>query len=85
MIELDVTGVQYNSGVGANRDRERVGNRVVDGEVLAVERAVSGGVSFDDLDEVRSQAMLAALGGNEGESELRADDRNVRAQAQQER
>lgn len=59
--------MQYNSGVGANRDRERVGNRVVDGEVLAVERAVSGGVSFDDLDEVRSQAMLAALGGNEGE------------------
>ncbi len=48
LVELDVAGVQHQPGRGADGDRERVRDRVVDREVLAVERrrGAAGSPSF---------------------------------------
>src|SRR5690606_7746138 len=37
LVEFDVPGVQDDAGRGADRDRERIGDRVVHGEELDVE------------------------------------------------
>ena len=39
LVHLEVAGVQHQAGRGADRDRQPVGDRVVDGHELAVERA----------------------------------------------
>ena len=39
LVHLEVAGVQHQAGGGADRDGERVGNGVVDGDELEVERA----------------------------------------------
>ena len=39
LVHLEVAGVQHQAGAGADRDRERVGDRVVDRDELEVERA----------------------------------------------
>ncbi len=39
LVHLEVAGVQHQTGVGADRDGEPVGDRVVDRDELAVERA----------------------------------------------
>ena len=45
LIELDVAGVQHDAGGGADRDRDRVRDGVVDREVLALEGPVLGPLS----------------------------------------
>ena len=38
LVHLEVAGVQHQAGAGADRDRERVGDGVVDRDELEVER-----------------------------------------------
>ena len=85
LVEFDVTGVQYGSRTGVHRDRQRVGDGVVDGEVFALEHAVAAALPLFDFDEHRLDAVLAAFGGDHGQGELGADDGNVAPQLEQER
>ena len=85
MVELDVAGVQNGSGAGAHRDGQRVGDGVVDREVLALEYAVRGAHALGHLDEDRLQPVLTAFRGDKGQGELRTDNRNVGTQFEQER
>ena len=39
LVHLEVAGVQHQAGAGADRDRQGVGDRVVDRDELEVERA----------------------------------------------
>ena len=39
LVHLEVAGVQQHAGLGADRHRQRVGDRVVDRDELEVERA----------------------------------------------
>ena len=77
--------MQHQTGVGSDGDREGVGNGVVDGEVLAVERPVLCVLTLDHLDEIRPQPVFTALGRDQREGELRSDDGQVGTQPKQER
>ena len=85
LVEFDVAGVQNGSGTGAHRDGQRVGNGVVDREVLALEHSVRAAHPLGHLDEHRLDPVLTAFRGDQGQGELRADDRNVGTQLEQER
>ena len=50
LVHLEVTRVQHHAGAGADRDRERVGDGVVDGDELEVEGAEAEPVAL--LDDV---------------------------------
>jgi hypothetical protein len=75
--------VQQGAGGGLDRDRERVGDRVVDGEELAVERAEPLRVLLGDLDGHRLDAVLLELRADQREREPRPDERDVGALPQQ--
>ena len=68
----------------ADGHREGVGDRVVDGHELEVERAEADPVTLRD-DRLRGvlQPVLAELGAEQGQGELGADQRDVGALAQQ--
>ena len=85
LVELDVPGVQHGAGRRPDRDRERVRDRVVDREELQVEAADGATLAFGDLDELRVESMLAALGLDQGQGEPGSVHRQVTAQPQQER
>ncbi len=85
LVELDVTGMQHGARAGVDRDGQRVRDRVVDREVLALEHAVRAALPLGDLDEHRLDPVLAALRGDQRQGELRADDRDVGAQLEQKR
>jgi len=77
--------VQDQAGRGADGDRERVRDGVVDREELQVERTVRAVLPFGDLGELRGETVFLALGGEQGEGEPGADDRHVGPHPQQER
>ena len=85
LVELDVAGVQNGRAARVDGDGQRVRNRVVDREVLALEDPVIAALPLGDLDEHRLDAVLTAFGGDQGQRELRADDRDVGPQLEQER
>ena len=72
-------------GTGEHRDGQAAGNGVVDREVLALEHAMRAPLTLGDLDEHRLDAVLAALLRHQRQRELRADERDVGAQLEQER
>ena len=71
------------AGRGVHGDGERVGDRVVDRDELAVERPGHVVVARGDLDQRRVDPVLAQLGRDQREGEPRADQRDVLAQPQQ--
>ena len=83
LVHLEVTGVQHQAGLGADRDGEPVGDGVVHGQELEVERASLTALPFLDLDQAGRDAVLFELGADEGQSQFRPDDRDVLALAQQ--
>ena len=71
-------------GRGADRDRERVGDRVVDREELAVEGAErSAAAPRRPRSVYRRDPVLGELGLDQRQGQLRADQRDVGALAQQ--
>ena len=84
LVHLEVAGVQDQAGVGTDRDREGVRDRVVDREELALERAEvarsSPSATCCSTGLIRCSLQL---GLDQGEGEPRADQRDVRALAQQ--
>ena len=62
---------------GADGHGERVRDRVVDGEELEVERPELDQVALGHLDRLRPDPVLLELGLDEGQRELRADQRDV--------
>ena len=62
LVHLEVAGVQDGAGRGADGDGERVRDRVVDGEELAVERPEAGPGLLDDLEHLRLHPVLGELG-----------------------
>ena len=84
LVHLEVAGVQHQAGGGADRDGQAVGDRVVDRDELAVERArAPAGCPSRDLDGLRGDPVLLELGLDEGQRELGADQGDVRPLAQQ--
>jgi hypothetical protein len=57
--------VQHKPGVGANGDGETVGDRVVDGDELELERAFLTGLPRFDLDQFCRDLELLELGSQE--------------------
>ena len=49
LVHLEVAGVEHQPGAGADRDRERVGDRVVDRDELEVEGPEADPVALADL------------------------------------
>ena len=73
-----------SAGAGADRDGQRVGDRVVDGDELELERTEGEPVARLDLVVDRLlEPVLAELGVEEGEGQLGADERDVAALAQE--
>ena len=83
LVHLEVAGVQHGPGRGAHGDRERVRDGVVDRDELALEHAEPLGHALPHGERQRGDAVLAELGLDERERQLRADQRDVAAQAQQ--
>ena len=83
LVHLEVAGVQHDAGRRLDGDRERVRDRVVDREELALERAEPLGGAFLDRQRVRRDPPLGQLRLDERERELRADERDVRLVGQQ--
>jgi hypothetical protein len=77
--------VDDHAGGRADRDRERVGDGVVDRDELAVEGADALAVAFLDLQRVRTDAVLLELRLDQGEGQLGADERDVGLLAEEER
>ena len=55
LVHLEVAGVQHHPRAGADRDGQRVGDRVVDRDELEVERAEREPVALADLVRARSR------------------------------
>ena len=70
LVHLEVAGVQHRAGRGAHGDRERVGDRVVDGDELALEGAEPLALPLADRQRERRDAVLLELGLDEREREL---------------
>ena len=84
LVHLEVAGVQDQAGAGADRDGERVGDGVVDGHELEVERAERDPVALlDDVVDRLLEPVLAQLAAEQGEGQLRADERDVAALAEE--
>ena len=84
LIHLEVTRNQDVARTRAHEDRERVGNRVGDGDEFEVEGADAEAVALGDDGEARvGQAVFAQLGGNEGQGQVGAVDRDIVAQFKQ--
>ena len=83
LVHLEVAGVQHQAGGGADGHGERVGDRVVDGEELEVERAEGQLVALGHLAGDRLDLVLLQLGVDERQRELGADQRDVAPLAQQ--
>jgi hypothetical protein len=83
LVHLEVAGVQDDPGLRLDRDREGVGDGVVDGEELQAERAVRLDLLLPDRPQDGLDPVLAQLGLEQGEGEGAADDRDVGALAQQ--
>ena len=85
LVHLEVAGMQQSAGRRANHDGERVGDRVVDRDELEVEDAELLPRALLDRQRVRRDAVLLELGLEQGEGQLRADERDVGLALEQER
>ena len=83
LVHLEVAGVQHHAGRGADGHGERVGNRVVDREELAVERAERAVAALHHLDGDRIEAVLGQLALHQGQGQPRAGQRDVRTLPEQ--
>ena len=83
LVELDVAGVNQGAGGRLDVHGERVGDRVGDGDEFEVERADLELVASLDLHHGGMLVVLLAFRLNEGEGQLGADQRDVRAQLEQ--
>ena len=84
LIHLEIARDEDVARIRTDEDRERVGDRVGDGDELEVEGADVQAVTLGDDVEARvGQAVFAQLGGNEGQGQVRAVDRDVAAQLEQ--
>ena len=84
LVHLEVAGVQHDARTGADHDRERVGDRVVDRDELEHERPEGDGLPLRDL-VLRGllEPVLAQLGAEQRQGQLGADERDVAALAQE--
>jgi hypothetical protein len=78
LVHLEVARVQDHARGGADGDREGVRDRVIDRHELEVERAEADPVALGD-DELGGvlKPVFAELGTEQGQGELRADQREV--------
>src|SRR3954447_21481924 len=83
LVHLEVARVQHDAGGGADRDAERVGDGVVDGEELAAERPQLLGATLADLEGVRRDPVLLQLALDQRQCEAGPDERHVGLLAQQ--
>ena len=84
LVHLEVAGVQHEAGTGADRHGQRVGDGVVDGHELEVERSERDPVALADLVvDGLLEPVLAQLAAEQGQGQLRADERDVAALAQE--
>ena len=84
LIHLEVARNEDVARIGTREDRERVGDRVGDRDELEVEGSDGEAVALGDDVEARvGQAVFAQLGGDEGQGQVGAVDRNVAAQLEQ--
>ena len=84
LVHLEVAGVQHDAGAGADDDRERVGDGVVDRDELEHERPERDGLPLlDHVVHRLLEAVLAQLGAQQGQGQLGADERDVAALAQE--
>ena len=76
--------MQHQAGAGADRDRERVGDRVVDRDELEVEGPERDPVALGhDVLRGLLEPVLPQLGLEQRQGQLRADQRDVLALAQE--
>ena len=85
LVEFDVAGVQNRAGAGVDRDGQRVGDGVIDCEVLALEHTVGAALPLDHFDQHRLDAVFPAFGGDQREGEPGAHHRDVGTLFEQER
>src|SRR6185312_13276017 len=83
LVHLEVAGVQHHARRGADGHRERVRDRVVDREELAVERAERAMAALDHLDRDRVETVLGQLAPHQGQGQPGADQRDVGALPEQ--
>lgn len=83
LVHLEVTGGHGHARGGADGDGESVRDGVVDRDELAVEDADALALALGDLKGVRTDPVLLELRLDEREGQLRADEGDVRLQAQQ--
>ncbi len=83
LVHLEVTGVQDQPGRRPDRDRERVRDGVVDREELQLPRPEPLLRAGLDLDVHRGDPVLGELAAHEPQRQARADERDVRALAEQ--
>lgn len=84
LVHFEVAGVQHVAGRGAHTDRERIRDGVVDREELEVEGAEGVLFAFGDLDQGRFDAVFPEFGGEQGQGEAGAYQRDIGAFPQQE-
>ena len=84
LIHLEVTRDEDVARIGAHEDRERVGDRVGDGDELEVEGTDGEAVALGNDVEARvGQAVFAQLGCDEGQGQVGSVDRNVSSQLEE--
>jgi hypothetical protein len=71
LVHLEVAGVQQHPRVGPHRHGQAVGDRVVDGDELAVERVQVDPAPRLDLDGLGTDAELLELRLDEGQGQAR--------------
>src|SRR5450756_1077387 len=69
LVHLEVAGVQHGPGTGPDRHRERVGDRVVDRDELALELTEALDLTLLDLKRDRSDPVLDEFRGYERQGE----------------
>ena len=74
--------MQNRASLGTDRDRERIGNRVIHGDEFALERAKLLDIAFLHGERVRLEPMLTELRLDKGEGQLATDERDVRLETQ---
>ena len=77
MIHLEVAGVQNRAGGRTDCESERIGDRVIDREEFDIELSELKAFAFLDDGGVTLDAMLAELGLEQSQGELRTVDRDA--------
>ena len=77
LVHLEVTGVQDGAARGADEDRQRVRNRVVDSRELAVEDTDLLALTLGDGQGVRLDLVFLQLGLDHRQRQRRTDQRDV--------